>query len=405
MKLETQIQKLTEMQVLTEKLCEDGKARATICESVEDYGLDPDIYIAVVKAELGRAGVVNRNRRIYKVDEFVAQNEKLASRLDDEFIDGELGHPKAGPTFAVPARLIDVETSIDENTALATGKFAILNTSLGKDVLTLFKAGMEVGTSSRGSGVLDEMVLSDESEFAAANPDFIGETVGVVSDFLLDTYDLVRVPSAGTRVLSIEEASESGDADKEVCDMAEDTKPVADVAADDVLAKLDEDKKAVLLKIVEAVSLDEAPSDNRLAKEVAALREQLAVDRERQTVNEAQFVALREEVESLRAEKAKREHEDNVRAAIAECTDNRRFGGIVRGELELIVEGIAVEEIAGRAERLFTMIESTHTPIEAPVAQAAIDTNDDLVEEAAAEAVDTVLPQDIDEQLRRILGR
>ena len=127
--------------------------------------------------------------------------------------------------------------------------------------------------------------------------------------------------------------------------MAENTKPQADVAADDVLATLDEDKKAVLLKIVEAVSLDEAPSDNRLAKEVAALREQLAVDRERQTVNEAQFTALREEVENLRAEKAKREHEGAVRGAIAECTDNRRFGAIVRGELEMIVEGLSVEEI------------------------------------------------------------
>lgn len=403
--MSTQIQKLTEMQVITERLCEDGKAHATICESVEDFGLDPDIYLAVVKAELGRAGVVNRNRRIYKVDEFVAQNDKLAARLDDEFVDGELGHPKGGPTFSVPARLIDVETIVDDNTALATGKFAILNTSLGKDVLTLFKAGMEVGTSSRGSGVLDEIVLGDDSEYAKANPDFIGETVGVVSDFLLDTYDLVRVPSAGTRVLSIEEASESGDAKKEVCDMAENTKPQADVAADDVLATLDEDKKAVLLKIVEAVSLDEAPSDNRLAKEVAALREQLAVDRERQTVNEAQYTALREEVENLRAEKAKREHEDAVRGAIAECTDNRRFGAIVRGELEMIVEGLSVEEIAPRAERLFTMIESTHTPVEAPVAQDPVDTKDDLVETVEAPAVETVLPQDIDEQLRRILGR
>ena len=171
------------------------------------------------------------------------------------------------------------------------------------------------------------------------------------------------------------------------------------------LATLDEDKKAVLLKIVEAVSLDEAPSDNRLAKEVAALREQLAVDRERQTVNEAQFTALREEVENLRAEKAKREHEDAVRGAIAECTDNRRFGAIVRGELEMIVEGLSVEEIAPRAERLFTMIESTHTPVEAPVAQDPVDTNDDLVEAVETQAVETVLPQDIDEQLRRILGR
>ena len=399
------VQKIEETTVSEARLNEASKSpNYSLHEDVERFGLDPDLYVGVVSAELGKAGVVNRNERIYRVEEFVEQNIKLANRINDGFVDGELGHPEAGPTFRVPAQLIQVETVTQNNTALALGKFAILNTSIGKDVLTLFKAGMEVGTSSRGSGVVDEMVLDEDSEFAAANPSFIGKRVKVVSDFMLDTYDLVRVPSAGTRVLSIDEATDIGDATKEQ-KMAENIKPEADVtAAQDVFTNLEESKRAVLMKILEAVSLDEAPSDNRLAKEVAAIREQMEVDRERATINEHEYTNLREEVQKLRVEKAAREKADGLNRAISEATDGRRFGNIVRSELEAVAAALEVDEIAGRAERLFSMIESTHTPIANPVEQVAVDVADDLAEAVETEAVETILPTKIDEQLRRILG-
>lgn len=399
------IQKLTETQRLSEKyVASDGQGRVTILEDVEEFGLDPDLYIAVVAAELGRAGLVNRNGRIYKVDEFVEQNEKLSKRVSDEFVDGELGHPASGPTFEVPARLIAVECIVEGDTALAKGKFAILNTSMGKDVLTLFKAGMDIGTSSRGSGVLDETELKADSPYAEANPDFIGKKVGIVSDFLLDTYDLVRVPSAGTRVLSIEEALCSLGAMQEDNDMGENKNPETETGAVDPFANLNENQKVTLLKIVDAVKLDEAPNDNRLAKEVAALREQIAVDRERQTITEAEFGVLKEEVIKLREEKAARAKRDAVETAIAEATDGRRFGAVVRAELVELAE-LNVEDVAARAERLFTMIEGTHTPVEAPVSQEPADVADDLNEGVETDAVASPLPTEIDEQLRRILGR
>ncbi len=401
------VTKLTETQSLSERNnLSEGLGRVRILEDVEELGLDPDIYIAIVSAELGRAGVVNRNGRIYQVKEFVNQNEKLGRRVSDEFVDGELGHPSSGPTFEVPARLISVETKVDNETALATGKFAILNTSMGKDVLTLFKAGMEIGTSSRGSGILDEVELTSDSRYAEANPDFIGKKVGIVSDFLLDTYDLVRVPSAGTRVLSIEEALENLSAMQKENDMAEDNKPEAmeEGATVDPFANLDENQKVTLLKIVNAVKLEEAPSDNRLAKEVAALREQVSVDRERQTINEAEFQALREEVVDLREQKAARDKADAVGKAILEATEGRRFGAVVKAELDEISD-LDCEEVSVRAERLFTMIESTHTPVENPVSQEPADVVDDVNESVETEAVVSPLPTEIDEQLRRILGR
>ena len=48
-----------------------------IVEDVETLSLDPDIYLAAINAELGRAGIVNKNGRIYRVDEFL---QREASR-------------------------------------------------------------------------------------------------------------------------------------------------------------------------------------------------------------------------------------------------------------------------------------------------------------------------------------
>lgn len=412
---------LIEYAPMAVKLTEGVSNRTVLCEDVEQYGLDPDVYLAVVEAELGKAGIVNRNRRIYQVDEFVRQNQLLASRLEEEFVDGELGHPEAGPTFDVPARLIRVEVQEQGDTAISSGKFGILATSSGRDVLTLFRAGMGIGTSSRGSGVVEEITLEEGGPYSEANGDFIGETVYLVKEFHLDTYDLVRVPSAGTHLLS-----ESGSTDAtpegtvemteanevEVVETAKDVQEEAVVEAPvavDPLADLNENQKAVLLKIVEAVSMDEAPSDNRLAKEVAALREQVAVDRQRTVVNEAEYMQLREEVANLRAEREERILQDAIVAAIDECVEGRRFGGLVRTRLVALAEqGLlkAADEVAGHGENLFSMIEGSHTPVTEPVVTESVDAEDDLVEEAAPEAKDApVLPIDIHEQLLHILKK
>jgi len=419
------VDELNELTVGRQNLNEDTGLRTTLHEDVETFGLDPDVYLSVIEAELGKAGVVNRNRRIYKVSEFVAQNEALAARLDSDFVDGELGHPDGGPTFEVPARLIKVTVEGDEKTASARGSFAILNTSTGRDVLTLFRAGMEIGTSSRGSGMVEEVVLEEGGDYAEANPDYIGQPVYLVSDFALNTYDLVRVPSAGTR-LTIEMGS--SEPQKECVEMADsqveievvEAGPVGEEAVEatvesvventDPLDQLNESQKAVLLKIVEAVSVEDAPSDNRLAKEVSALREQMEVDRHRSVVNEAEYVSLREEVQALRQERETRKLRDAVSAAIEECVEDRRFGGLVRSELHALVEGgtlSTVDAVAPRAERLFTMIEQSHTPIVEPVAQDPADLADDVAESVEVDVSETAptLPVDIHEQLVRILQR
>ena len=381
-----------------------------LTEDVELHELDPDLYIGVVEAELGRAGVVNMNRRIYQANEFVEQNAALAQRLEgDEFVEGELGHPAAGPTFEVPARLINVDIKEGFNgvTALAVGRFAILNTSQGRDVMTLFRAGLPVGVSSRGEGVLEDITIDEDSVYAASNPEMVGQTVKLVSDFVLDRYDIVRVPSAGTHFQAEESGAETPALDsQEVKTMAEnttvdvdaieeqgadsnETPVVSEASAVDPLQGLDSDQRRVLMRIVEAVTVDENTDDDVLVGEVAKLREQLEVDRHRATINEKEYAGLRAEVAALREERNERILRDQLAGAVAAATDGKRFGNMVKEQLAFLVDdGICktVESVEQHAARLYGLLESATAPVEAPVEQEARDVTDDAATDAVTES-------------------
>ena len=400
---------------LKERFAQDA---TRIVEDVETLSLDPDIYLAAIQAELGRAGVVNKNGRIYQVGEFVEQNYQLQQRLEaGEFVDGELGHPEAGATFEIPARLVSVSTVTEGNTAKADGVFAILNTTSGRDLLTLFKAGLDVGVSSRGSGLIEKVVLDESSEFVEANPEYVGRSVAIVSEFELETYDLVRVPSAGTFVkrerqdeaeVSVEAVEELEMSDQNL-EIVEEAPATADnvQAESDPLAKLNESQREVLLKIVEAVSFEnpESADDSRLAEEVAALREQLDVNRERSNIHEAEVASLNEKIARLQEEKESRELADALAAAIEESVDGKRFAGLVRKELNCLVESSMIaspEAVAPHADRLFNMMEEAATPIAEPVVQEVVDAEDDVTEAVSQEEV--VEPHNVNELNEQLIA-
>ena len=404
---------------LSEDLC---VSKSRLVEDVESIGLDPDVYIGAIEGDLGKAGVVNLNGRIYQVGEFVEQNNLLQKRLESgEFVDGELGHPDSGSTFDVAARLLSVETVVEGNTARASGVFAILSTVAGRDLMTLYRAGMNVGVSSRGTGIVERMVLDEESEYSEANPSYIGRSVSVVSEFDLETYDLVRVPSAGTYVkrerqdeseLAVEAVEELEMSDQQVEIVEEAPAAANNVQAEsDPLAGLDNGQKEVLLKIVEAVKVDnpKEATDGRLAKEVSALREQLSVDRERSKINEAEYISLREEVESLRKERDDRILADNIASAIEESVEGKRFSGLVRKELNHLVESSTIaspEAIAPHAERLFAMLNEASTPVVEPVVQEVVDAEDDTETATVEESVENApIENDLSSELLALLNK
>lgn len=413
---------LNDISLAPSLLTEDARPSGKLCEDVEVYELDPDVYIAVVEAELGKAGVVNKNERIYQPEEFIRENMRLAARLSDEFVDGELGHPRGGPTFDVPARLLKVTTeSTSPNTATAIGTFGILATQTGRDVLTLYRAGMPIGVSSRGEGMLEEIIIEEDGPYAEMNPDYVGRSVNLVKSFSLDRYDLVRVPSAGTHLYnpggsnvsteSVEavimakpskademvESKVNTEVDQETASIAP-AEAAQAVLESDPLYGLNDAQKGVLLKIVNSITVAEDANESDLVKEIASLREQMMVDRHRTTLNEAEFKRLNEEIASLREERDERQLQDRLATATVDATAEKRFGAIVSEQLSaLIAESVirTVEGVEKHAHRLFAMLESANAPVVAPVEQEAQDVQEDVevaVEEAAAE-----LPAGLDE--------
>ena len=401
-------------------LTEEVDVKARLREDVGEFSLDPDVYVAVVEAELVRSGIVNRNGRVYPAPEFVRENASLANRLSDEFVDGELGHPEMGPTFDVPARLIEVTLKRDsDNVVTAEGRFGLLNTAAGSDVLTLFRAGMPVGVSSRGEGVLEQVVVEEGTQLAADNPGYVGRSVGLVSDFRLDRYDLVRVPSAGThlqRETSSSQHSEAApigevtmsDQEKTVAtEAAQEVQPkeqaemndAAQILESDPLYGLTDTQKGVLLRIVEGITVAEAetPNDDQIACEIAALREQMVIDRERATINEAEYSALKEEVAALRKEREERVLADALESAKVEATANKRFGDLVAEQLStLISEGMiaGAGDVATHAQRLFGLLEAVTEPVVQPVEQAPVDASEQVSEAVAQEVTEEAVEVD-----------
>jgi hypothetical protein len=174
-------------------------------EVLRERGLNPDHYIALVPAELGKAGQVTKNDRLYIPEEFTGQHELLEGRLKHEFVDSEENHPNMlqGPGFRIPARLVHVETYVDEQgVTRSRGEFAMMNTTAGKDMLVYIEAGLPVGTSSRGRGIAERHVLDEKSPYLELNREHEGKTVTLIRNFELDRtpYDFVRDPSAATFV-------------------------------------------------------------------------------------------------------------------------------------------------------------------------------------------------------------
>lgn len=182
---------------------------------VEDFGLSPEDYIAVVPTELGVAGKVNRNERVYPADRFVGENARLAAEIKaGVFSPAEAGHPEAPATLNIAARLVEVSLEdgagrplafnererapVLPNVVKATGKIAFLKTRVGEDLWTLYKAGMALGMSSVSYGEAVPHKIEADSPYAKDNPAAVGSTIDIIEGQDLVRYDVVVDPSAST---------------------------------------------------------------------------------------------------------------------------------------------------------------------------------------------------------------
>lgn len=339
----------------------DERTAVQIAEDVTSYGLDPELYVAVVPAELGRAGVVNLNGRIYPGPRFAEQNAELNSRATGEFIAAEAGHPKGLPTFNVAARILSVEVVDAEGKAIALeqvedtnswrlpeesgigkasivearGMLAFMNNPAGRNLWVCYRAGHELGTSSRSFGLPVPHKLEGTSPFLAANQEFAGQTIDIIEGQELVTYDIVTTPSAGTYIKkltaeaadpSVESVSDDAAAPpQKEHDMPQPEALSADAIKDALKSVLDEQNG----------STDDLATrlQTMITEAVQPIRDRLTEAEEKNRVAADEKKALAEKVEKMEREAAARERVQAMGRALTEsvATVHPALAEAVRG--------------------------------------------------------------------------
>lgn len=374
-------------------LSDAARKKAT---KVEDFGLSSDDYIAVVPTELGVAGKVNRNERVYPADRFVGENARLAAEIKaGVFSPAEAGHPDAPATLNVAARLVDVALedgagrplAFNERAASmpsvvkATGKIAFLKTRAGEDLWTLYKAGMPLGMSSVSYGEAVPHKVEGDSPYAKENPEAIGRTIDIIEGQDLVRYDVVVDPSASTYLRSdeaaraayeslrvqiptlapiqqIKEAASASGGDTPMdletlkAKHPELLKQIAESAAAAAIAEADTaapvaarirglspKEQARVAKVLAAV-LPEGAATTALGEGdddalVAAIRAEVAPVRERVTTVEAELKTAKAAVKAAEeARKAAEKVAEEAKAEIAKRDLREKVGGAVKTAIE-----------------------------------------------------------------------
>lgn len=134
----------------------------------------------VVEGVFQRADAKNANGRVYprKVLEGQIKDERIVESLQKRSMLGELDHPDDGKTSLKRVSHIVTELWMEPN-GDCMGRALILNNPQGEILKELFRAGCQVGISSRGSGSVRNS----------------GDGAVVQEDFKLNTFDFVVTPS------------------------------------------------------------------------------------------------------------------------------------------------------------------------------------------------------------------
>jgi hypothetical protein len=374
-----------------ETIREDARLRAAdatgvvLGEAVRDLGLDPSRVLAVIPAECARGGRISRNGTLYPPEEMSAQHLALCEAAKARFVEGQQEHPEAGLTWNVPVRLFDGDVVTEsDGSVLTRGRFAVLNTTSGRDLLTLWQEGLDIGVSLYGGAYVEPRTLTRESPYAAMNPGRVGQTYRECAGLVLERYDVVRDASFLTHFQpASEQAREAyqrvleafrGDAGADthpsrapgqgaqtqetqmtiqtIDDLRaahpELVKMLVEEAARQAnpLATLDPTQRQLAERVLEAVGRQQEP-DVKAA--LQAVRESSAADRERLATLEA---AQRDTAEQLKQVREQAETERKARQAmeaklaVVECLDGLAKG---RGALgERVKQFVREEADAGR---------------------------------------------------------
>lgn len=134
--------------------------------------------LAGVEFPFVRADWLNHNRRLYPEGVVEKEIKRKNEEIKKAGVAGQLNHPNINSTELDKISHVITSVEYDKEAKLGKAKALILNTTKGKDLMTLIDSKISFGASMRGFGTVNKM--------------------GVVNDdWKLATIDLVEKPSFG----------------------------------------------------------------------------------------------------------------------------------------------------------------------------------------------------------------
>ena len=134
-----------------------------------------------IKGVFTVADEVNGNGRVYQEAILDREIDRLKALIAENRVFGEADHPDDGKSRIAntAAMLTNIEKQVADGRKLYIGEAVVLNTSKGKDLQEIIRAGGRPGVSSRGFGSL-------------VKGNWQGKTADIVQeDFSLKTFDFV----------------------------------------------------------------------------------------------------------------------------------------------------------------------------------------------------------------------
>lgn len=136
--------------------------------------------VVKLRGEFARPDVPTANRRVYPRKLLQRELGRLQESINKRSLFGHLDHPDQGGTKLMSTAMVITGLRIEGDIVVGEGE--ILDTTPGRELKAILKAGCRVGVSSRGYGSTRE--------------DSSGNQV-VQDDFRLSTYDVVADPADG----------------------------------------------------------------------------------------------------------------------------------------------------------------------------------------------------------------
>lgn len=164
--------------------------------TLEEVNAGRDLPKGVVmqfRGKFGHAGRITENRRLYPRAIMKRELENIKVKLEQKAVIGEADHPdptQAGPSVRSSAFIITGLGMNDEGEIM--GEADVVDTSAGRDLAALIRAGAQVGMSSRGKGTSKTSRMTSQHSDWDANKDWDGKDFEEVNDdFSLRSFDSV----------------------------------------------------------------------------------------------------------------------------------------------------------------------------------------------------------------------